>query len=213
MNRTVFSLPDRGEFRTASGLAITRLSEPFSGDARRLDDLIDLLDRRRGVVLSSGTTVPGRYESFDLGFADPPLVLETSGTEFSLSALNPRGEVLIDAWMRYNLGNVAALAILGGTWLAGRLFISGWQSGKGTRNLVIAKDVLVGGAVATGVACAAIGYSLDKQETRDQRLVKAVSGIGWAHMAFIAGVGVITTALAMKSGKSTTWSFFSKFLP
>ena len=71
MNRTVFSLPDRSEFRTASGLAITRLSEQFSGDARRLDDLIELLDRRRGVVLSSGTTVPGRYESFDLGFADP----------------------------------------------------------------------------------------------------------------------------------------------
>ncbi|MGL4285740.1 MAG: anthranilate synthase component I, partial [Phreatobacter sp.] len=95
MNRTVFSLPDRSEFRTAGGLVITRLSEQFSGDARRLDDLIDLLDRRRGVVLSSGTTVPGRYESFDLGFADPPLVLETTGTKFALSALNPRGEVLI----------------------------------------------------------------------------------------------------------------------
>ena len=95
MNRTVFSLPDRSELRTASGLAIARLSEQFTGDATRLDDLINLLDRRRGVVLSSGTTVPGRYESFDLGFADPPLVLETSGTSFSLSALNPRGEVLI----------------------------------------------------------------------------------------------------------------------
>src|ERR1700741_4675261 len=95
MNRTVFSLPDRSEFRTASGLAITRLSEQFTGDAKRLDDLIDLLDRRRGVVLSSGTTVPGRYESFDLGFVDPPLVLETSGTKFSLQALNARGEVLI----------------------------------------------------------------------------------------------------------------------
>src|SRR6201987_994848 len=95
MNRTVFSLPDRSEFRTASGLAITRLSEQFSGDARRLDDLINLLDATRGVVLSSGTTVPGRYESFDLGFADPPLVLETAGAKFSLSALNARGEVLI----------------------------------------------------------------------------------------------------------------------
>src|SRR5215470_17386313 len=95
MNRTVFSLPDKSEFRTASGLAITRLSEQFSGDAKRLDDLIDLLDRRRGVVLSSGTTVPGRYESFDLGFADPPLVLETKGTNFALQALNARGEVLI----------------------------------------------------------------------------------------------------------------------
>ena len=53
--------------------------EQFTGDANRLDELIDLLDRRRGVVLSSGTTVPGRYESFDLGFSDPPLALETDG--------------------------------------------------------------------------------------------------------------------------------------
>ena len=95
MNRTVFSLPAKSDYRTSGGLAVTRTVEQFSGDAKRLDDLIDLLDRRRGVVLSSGTTVPGRYESFDLGFADPPLVLETAGTKFSLSALNGRGEVLI----------------------------------------------------------------------------------------------------------------------
>src|SRR5580765_1932083 len=95
MNRTAFSLPERSEYRTASGLAITRAVEQFTGDAKRLDDLIDLLDRRRGVVLSSGTTVPGRYESFDLGFSDPPLRLETTGSEFSLAALNARGEVLV----------------------------------------------------------------------------------------------------------------------
>src|SRR6187549_4192393 len=95
MNRTVFSLPAHSEYRTRGGLAVTRSVEQFSGGANRLDDLIDLLDRRRGVVLSSGTTVPGRYESFDLGFADPPLVLETEGANFTLNALNGRGEVLI----------------------------------------------------------------------------------------------------------------------
>jgi anthranilate synthase len=95
MNRTVFSLPDHSEYRTRGGLAVTRIVEHFSGDANRLDELIELLDRRRGVVLSSGTTVPGRYESFDLGFADPPLQLQTTGVHFSLSALNARGEVLI----------------------------------------------------------------------------------------------------------------------
>src|SRR5215831_7625956 len=95
MNRTVFTLPARGEYRTRGGLAVTRVVEHFSGGANRLDALIELLDRRPGVVLSSGTTVPGRYESFDLGFADPPLVLETSGTKFSISALNQRGEILI----------------------------------------------------------------------------------------------------------------------
>jgi anthranilate synthase len=95
MNRTVFSLPARSEYRTRGGLAVTRSVEQFSGGASRLDDLIDLLDRRPGVVLSSGTTVPGRYESFDMGFSDPPLRLVTRGSDFALEALNGRGEVLI----------------------------------------------------------------------------------------------------------------------
>src|ERR1700687_2248197 len=95
MNRTVFSLPARSEYRTHGGLAVTVAVEQFCGGASRLDGLIELLDRRRGVVLSSGTTVPGRYESFDLGFSDPPLGLQTTGSDFSLQALNARGEVLI----------------------------------------------------------------------------------------------------------------------
>ncbi len=95
MNRTVFSLPALSEYLTRGGLSVRRQAELFSGGANRLDQLIDLLDRRRGVVLSSGTTVPGRYESFDLGFSDPPLVLETTGVDFTLNALNRRGEVLI----------------------------------------------------------------------------------------------------------------------
>src|SRR6201981_1546046 len=95
MNRTVFSLPERSEYMTRGGLAVQRTVEHFSGNANRLDALIDLLDVRRGVVLSSGTTVPGRYESFDLGFSDPPLVLETNGVDFALSALNARGQILI----------------------------------------------------------------------------------------------------------------------
>jgi anthranilate synthase len=95
MNRTVFALPARSDYATRAGLAITRVVEQFTGGASRLDDLISLLDRRRGVVLSSGTTVPGRYDSFDLGFSDPPLKLETVGFNFTLEALNARGQVLI----------------------------------------------------------------------------------------------------------------------
>src|ERR1700730_12100044 len=95
MNRTAFSLPARFEYRTRGGLAVTRSVEQFPGGANRLDDLIDLLDRRPGVVLSSGTTVPGRYESFDLGFSDPPLRLVTRGSDFALEARYESGEVLI----------------------------------------------------------------------------------------------------------------------
>ncbi|MET0967897.1 MAG: chorismate-binding protein, partial [Tardiphaga sp.] len=94
MNRTVFSLPADSAYKTRAGLAVTRHVEAFTGGTA-LDDLIVRLDRRRGVVLSSGTTVPGRYESFDLGFADPPLLLETTGPHFTITALNKRGQVLI----------------------------------------------------------------------------------------------------------------------
>src|SRR5258708_28324745 len=94
MNRTVFSLPTDSTYQTRAGLTVARHVAQFTGGTA-LDDLIELLDRRRGVVLSSGTTVPGRYESFDLGFADPPLLLETTGPQFALRALNARGEVLI----------------------------------------------------------------------------------------------------------------------
>src|ERR1700676_4933502 len=95
MNRTVFSLPADSEYRTRGGLSVTRSVEQFAAGPTRLEDLTELLTRRRGWVLSSGTTVPGRYESFDLGFSDPPLRLETKGSDFSLGALNARGEVLI----------------------------------------------------------------------------------------------------------------------
>src|SRR4051795_12371000 len=94
MNRTVFSLPEQSDYRTHGGLQVARAVEHF-GDGRLLDRLVKRLDCRRGVVLSSGTTVPGRYESFDLGFSDPPLKLETTGVNFKLEALNARGEVLI----------------------------------------------------------------------------------------------------------------------
>ena len=47
MNRTVFSLPAQSDYATASGLAVARSIEHFTGGSR-LDDLIELLDRRRG---------------------------------------------------------------------------------------------------------------------------------------------------------------------
>ncbi len=94
MNRTIFSLPAESTYKTGGGLTVTRRAETFSGGTA-LDDLITRLDHHRGVVLSSGTTVPGRYESFDLGFSDPPLLLETTGTDFAITALNKRGQVLI----------------------------------------------------------------------------------------------------------------------
>lgn len=59
----------------------------------RLEGLIAGLDDRRGVVLSSGIEYPGRYNRFDMGFIDPPLVVETVGDDITLTALNERGSV------------------------------------------------------------------------------------------------------------------------
>ena len=87
MNRTAFSLPAHSEYRTRGGLVVSRAVEQFTGGADRLDDLIDLLDRRRGVVLSSGTTVPGRYESFDLGFSERSVSVVSPSTK---NKLRPR---------------------------------------------------------------------------------------------------------------------------
>src|SRR5262249_41765881 len=95
MNRTVFTLPARGEYRTRGGLAVTRVGEHFSGGANRLDALIELLGRRRGVALSSGTTGPRRDGSVDLGFSAPPLALEKPGANCARRARTARGEVLI----------------------------------------------------------------------------------------------------------------------
>src|SRR5260370_35525266 len=95
MKRPASSLPARSQYRTHGGLEVSRSVEQFTGGASRLDDLIDLLDRRRGVGLSSGTTVPGRYGRFDLGFSDPPLRLGNTRPNFSLAALNARGGAVI----------------------------------------------------------------------------------------------------------------------
>src|SRR5256886_4282323 len=95
MNRTVFSLPAHSEYRTRGGLAVVRSVEQFSGGASRLDDLIELPARRGGGLLARAPGGRGCYESFVLAFSAPPLQLETVGFDFSLQALNARGEVVI----------------------------------------------------------------------------------------------------------------------
>jgi anthranilate synthase len=59
--------------------------------------MAELLDTRRGVWFSSSFEFPGRYTRWDMGFADPPLMLSARGREFTVEALNGRGEVLMPA--------------------------------------------------------------------------------------------------------------------
>ncbi|HVH80130.1 MAG TPA: anthranilate synthase component I [Stellaceae bacterium] len=57
--------------------------------------LAEALDKKRGVLFSSSFEFPGRYTRWDMGFVDPPLVFTARDRNFSVEALNPRGEVLI----------------------------------------------------------------------------------------------------------------------
>ncbi|SJM71450.1 anthranilate synthase component I [Gulosibacter sp. 10] len=70
-----------------------RVAEP-----REVDEIIAGLDDRAGVVLASGVEYPGRYTRWDIGFIDPPLVIEGRGFRMRMRALNDRGLVPLRAF-------------------------------------------------------------------------------------------------------------------
>ncbi len=81
-------------FQTRGGVTVTRRATAL--DPRTaLDPVIGALDRRRGLLLSSGVEAPGRYRRHALGFTDPPLALTARGRTLRLEALNARGRVLL----------------------------------------------------------------------------------------------------------------------
>lgn len=57
-------------------------------------ELVDALDSRRGVLLTSSYEFPGRYARWTLGFSNPPLELSGTGKDFKVRALNDRCEAL-----------------------------------------------------------------------------------------------------------------------
>ncbi len=88
------------QFTTSGGIRVFRWSRPVALEDG-VEDVIAGLDSRRGVVLTSGFEYPGRYTRWDIGFTDPPLVVEASGRDFTISTLNARGQVLIaPVWAR-----------------------------------------------------------------------------------------------------------------
>jgi hypothetical protein len=142
-----------------------------------------------------------------------------------------RGKVLNDAWNNYNVVTAASLGIAAATWFAGRAAISGRSIDSQTRGLVIAKDILLGAAVITGAANILSGRALGAQapdgavpvesgnvpSENTPPKAKALQGLlgvmGPINLICTAGVIGITAVLAMKSGRSSKWSFVSRLLP
>jgi anthranilate synthase len=81
-------------YKTRGGIAVTRRTVTVAYGSV-IEPLAEALDSHRGVLLSSGYEVPGRYTRWDIGFIDPPLALTARGLEVVVEALNPRGRVLL----------------------------------------------------------------------------------------------------------------------
>ncbi|MBM3735690.1 MAG: anthranilate synthase component I [Acidobacteria bacterium] len=78
---------------TPHGITVSRKasSVPFEGGLR---DLPAVLDRHRGIYLSSGYEFPGRYSRWDIASSMPPLEIVGAGRIAEFRPLNQRGEVL-----------------------------------------------------------------------------------------------------------------------
>jgi hypothetical protein len=163
------------------------------------------------------------------------------GNLFGQIALNPavaeiqskreRGKVTHVAWDRYKAVNGASLALMAGTWFAGRTMLSGREVGRTSRALTITKDALVGAALVSGIGSMIFGRMLDQEmavsnepiqsgsrpaaETRKRvaDLQRLTNGLGRANVVMNAAILAVTTVLAMKSGRSNKWSFVSRLLP
>lgn len=80
-------------YTTAGGVTVTRSERPAEYGAS-VERLIDRLDSRRGALFSSNYEYPGRYTRWDVGFADPPLLVECRGRQVRIAPLNARGTAL-----------------------------------------------------------------------------------------------------------------------
>ena len=83
-------------FATSGGVLVRCAAAPEAYENARMI-LVDRLDRRRGVLLSSDFEYPGRYTRWDMGFVDPPLQLVAAGRSARVTALSGRGRILADA--------------------------------------------------------------------------------------------------------------------
>jgi len=89
--------PQRGttQFVTAGGIEVTRTVTPF--EPGLLAAITKQVDDRRGGVFSSGMEYPGRYSRWHTGYIDPCVEFTCRGRQFTATALNDRGRVLLPA--------------------------------------------------------------------------------------------------------------------
>src|SRR6187549_352468 len=92
-------------YTTAGGISVTRERQAIDAHVA-IDELIGLLDTRRGVLLSSNYDYPGRYTRWDLGLKDPLLEFSSQGRTLEVKPCCERGELLVPP-IRQSLAGLA----------------------------------------------------------------------------------------------------------
>lgn len=173
---------------------------------------------------------------------DLGLATSFGGSLFGRVALQPavgtvsnpkeRGELIHDAWKRFNWVNVVSHGVFAATWFAGRTGLSGRTLGKQARRLVKAKDALVVTSLLSGVTSMIAGQQgirepeskevppfgpkgrVSEHASSKARVAQTVTDTaGVINVASIAGILGITAALAMKAGQSQRWAWVARMLP
>jgi len=83
-------------YETRGGVTVTR-SEQSANFHSANREMVAKLDRRKGVYLASNYEYPGRYNRWEFGFIDPPVMIVAKGRAMEISALNARGKILVPA--------------------------------------------------------------------------------------------------------------------
>lgn len=163
------------------------------------------------------------------------------GSLFGRVALNPSAKVVADkqdrarivnaAWNGYNVINAVGLGITGVTWLIGRSKLNGRAISPTAHKLVIAKDVLVGATLASGLVNLVTGAFLAKKAFKDgismesgskaspeapadvQKATKLVNRLGVFSLVTMAGIIGVSTWLDNHAQSSLKWNLLARFLP
>ncbi|MWC27603.1 anthranilate synthase component I [Paenibacillus sp. MMS18-CY102] len=82
-------------YTTQAGFQIRRAATPIEPTTAS-DRILAFIDQQKGALFSSSYEYPGRYSRWDIGFINPPLELRSYGKQFEISALNSRGEIILN---------------------------------------------------------------------------------------------------------------------
>ncbi len=163
------------------------------------------------------------------------------GSLFGQTALNPsvklisnkqeRAKIVNAAWNGFNIISMLGIGTTALTWFAGRSRIDGRAISSDARKLVIAKDVLLGVTLITGLVNTVTGGFLAKRSLKDgvpmdsgfkaapeapqdvQRATTLVNSLGVVSIIAMAGLIGVSTWLDNTAAKSFKWNALARFLP